>query len=123
MVENTQENFELIDEAKEIDNDYWLFHIKDYPSRLTTRLLTLLKGAPQGKAGYCIVHTKDLDKSEVIFAGSLVKSYSKLKNQKKVKIIYIQIKYINKTKTIDEVLLNQKQNVITILNINLKIYF
>lgn len=74
---NAQENFELIDEAKEIDDDYWWFHLEDHPS-----------GEPQGKAGHCIVHTKDLDKSEVIFAGSLVKSHSKLKNQKSKYNIY-----------------------------------
>jgi len=93
---NAQENFQLIDEANEINSDYWWFHLEDYPS------------------GHCIVHAKDLDKSNVIFAGSLVKSYSKLKNQKKVNIIYLQIKYIRKTKTVGEVILNQKPNVITL---------
>ena len=93
---NAQENFKLIDEANEINSDYWLFHLEDHPS------------------GHCIVHTKDLDKSVLIFAGSLVKSHSKLKNQKKVKIIYLQIKYIKKTKTVGEVILNLKPNVITL---------
>jgi predicted ribosome quality control (RQC) complex YloA/Tae2 family protein len=93
---NAQENFQLIDEANKINSDYWWFHLEDYPS------------------GHCIVHTKDLDKSVLIFAGSLVKSHSKLKNQKKVKIIYVQIKYIRKTKTVGEVILNQKPNVITL---------
>ena len=40
-----------------------------------------------------------INKSMIIFAGSLVKEYSKLKNNKKVKIIYTQIKNITKTKT------------------------
>ncbi len=93
---NAQENFKLIDEANEINSDYWWFHLEDHPS------------------GHCIVHTKDLDKSVLIFAGSLVKSHSKLKNQKKVKIIYLQIKYIKKTKTVGEVILNLKPNVITL---------
>ena len=93
---NAKENFLLIDEANDINSDYWWFHVEDNPS------------------GHCIVHTKDIDKSNVIFAGSLVKSYSKLKNQKKVKIIYVQIKDIRKTKTLGEVILNQKPNVITI---------
>jgi len=93
---NAQENFKLIDEANEIDSDYWWFHLEDHSS------------------GHCIVHTKDLNKSVILLAGSLVKSHSKLKNQKKVKIIYIQIKYIRKTKTVGEVILNQKPNVITI---------
>jgi len=75
---NAQENFKLIDEAKEIDDDYWWFDLEDHPSGESQT-----KFEPQGKAGHCIVHTKDLDKSEVIFAGSLVKSHSKLKNQKK----------------------------------------
>jgi predicted ribosome quality control (RQC) complex YloA/Tae2 family protein len=93
---NAKENFELIDEANNINSDYWWFHLEDYPS------------------GHCIIHTTEIDKSNIIFAGTLVKSYSKLKYQKKVKIIYIQIKNIRKTKTIGEVLLNEKPNVITI---------
>lgn len=93
---NAQENFQLIDEANEIDSGYWWFHLEDHPS------------------GHCLVHTKDLDKSIIIFAGFLVKSHSKLKNQKKVKIIYLQIKDIRKTKTVGEVLLCQKPNVITL---------
>lgn len=93
---NAEENFKLIDEAYDINSDYWWFHLEDHPS------------------GHCIVHTKDLDKSVVIFAGSLVKSYSKLKNQKKINIIYVQIKDIRKTKTLGEVILNKKPNVITL---------
>jgi predicted ribosome quality control (RQC) complex YloA/Tae2 family protein len=93
---NAQENFKLIDEASEINSDYWWFHLEDHPS------------------GHCIVHSRDINKSVLIFAGSLVKSYSKLKNQKKVKIIYVQIKYIKKTKTVGEVILNEKPNVITL---------
>jgi predicted ribosome quality control (RQC) complex YloA/Tae2 family protein len=93
---NAKENFLLIDEANNINGDYWWFHLEDHPS------------------GHCIVHDKNIDKSSVVFAGSLVKSYSKLKNQKKVKIIYVQIKNIMKTKTLGEVILNQKPNVITI---------
>ena len=93
---NAKENFELIDEANDINSDYWWFHLEDHPS------------------GHCLVHTDQIDKTIAVFAGSLVKSYSKLKNQKKVKIIYIQVKHIKKSKTIGEVILNQKPNVITI---------
>ncbi len=93
---NAKENFELIDEANDINPDYWWFHLEDHPS------------------GHCIVHTDEIDKQIAIFAGTLVKSHSKLKDQKKVKIIYIQIKNLKKTKTMGEVILNQKPNVITI---------
>ncbi len=93
---NAQENFKLLDEANQINSDYWWFHLEDHPS------------------GHCIVYTKDLDKSIVIFAGTLVKYYSKLKNQNNVKIIYTKIKFIRKSKTIGEVILNKKPNVITL---------
>lgn len=86
---NAKENFELIDEANDIDPDYWWFHLENNPS------------------GHCIVHSTEIDKSKAIIAGSLVKSYSKLKDQKKVRVIYTQIKYIKKTKTLGEVELKQ----------------
>jgi predicted ribosome quality control (RQC) complex YloA/Tae2 family protein len=93
---NAKENYQLIDEATDINSDYWWFHLEHYPS------------------GHCVVHTKDMDRACAIFAASLVKSYSKLKHQKNVKILYIQIKDIRKTKTIGEVVLNKKPNVITL---------
>ena len=93
---NANENFKLIDEATDINSDYWWFHLKDHPS------------------GHCIVHTDQIDKSTAIFAGTLVKSKSKLKDQKKVKIIYTQIKNIRKTKTKGEVKLIEEPIEITI---------
>ena len=93
---NAKENFELIDEANDINSDYWWFHLKDHPS------------------GHCIVHSDQMDKSKAIFAGTLVKLTSKLKDEKKVKIIYTQIKNITKTKTKGEVKLIQEPIEITI---------
>ena len=43
-----------------------------------------------------------------IFAGNLVKEHSKLKNNKKVKVIFTQIKNIVKTKTVGTVILKKK---------------
>ena len=45
---NAKENFILIDEANDINSDYWWFHLEDHPS------------------GHCIVHDKNIDKSSVI---------------------------------------------------------
>lgn len=78
------ENHQLIDEADE--NDWW-FHLNDYPS------------------GHCIVKVEKLDREMIIYASQIVKEYSKLKNNKKVEVIYTQIKNIRKTKTLGEVIL------------------
>lgn len=93
---NAKENFKLIDEANYINDNYWWFHIENHPS------------------GHCIVHTELMDKTIVQSATSLVKQYSKLKDQKKVKIIYTQIKWVKKNKTIGEVILLKKPMTISI---------
>jgi predicted ribosome quality control (RQC) complex YloA/Tae2 family protein len=87
---NAKENFVLIDEAYKLNDNYWWFHLEDHPS------------------GHCIVHTETIDKSISQYAASLVKQYSKLKEQKKVKIIYTQIKFVKKNKTMGEVKLLNK---------------
>ena len=85
---NAKENFQLIDEALEIDSDFWWFHLNDTPS------------------GHCIIFSKELDKSMIINASNMVKEHSKEKNKRKVKIIYCQVKNIKKTKTMGEVIVN-----------------
>ncbi len=93
---NAKENFELIDEAVDINPEFWWFHLEDHPS------------------GHCLVHSEQMDKQMAQIAGSLVKSNSKLKDQKKVKIIYTQVKNIKKTKTLGEVILLNKPMIITL---------
>ena len=86
---NAKENFNLIDEATDINYNFWWFHLNAHPS------------------GHCIVCCENLDEEIILFASNLVKSGSKLKKQPKVKIIYTQIKNIKKMKTIGEVQLLQ----------------
>lgn len=93
---NAKENFLLIDEATIINDNYWWFHLEDHPS------------------GHCVVHTDCMDKQIAQLAGCLVKQYSKLKDYKKVKIIYCQIKNVRKNKTMGEVTLLTKPYSITI---------
>lgn len=93
---NAVENFMLIDEAEYNNDNYWWFHIDDHPS------------------GHCIIETESIDKNMVLFAGDLVKKNSKLKNHKKIKIIYTQIKNIKKTKTMGQVILLDKPMSITL---------
>jgi predicted ribosome quality control (RQC) complex YloA/Tae2 family protein len=87
---NAKENFQLIDEATILNDNYWWFHLDDHQS------------------GHCIVHSEVVDNNMIMIAGNLVKQHSKLKNEKKVKIIYTQIKNIQKMKTMGEVKLLDK---------------
>ena len=90
---NAKENFKLIDEA--IPDDWW-FHLGDYPS------------------GHCIIDSNTIDKSMIIFAGNLVKEYSKLNSCKNIKIVYTQIKNIKKTKTLGQVIVKKYEGEIII---------
>ena len=90
---NAKENFKLIDEA--ISDDWW-FHLCDYPS------------------GHCIIDSNTIDKSMIIFAGNLVKEYSKLNNSKNIKIVYTQVKNIKKTKTLGQVIVKKYEGEIII---------
>lgn len=82
--QNAKENHLLIDNAD--PNDWW-FHIDNSPS------------------GHCIVESIDVNNELIIQAANFVKEHSKLKNNKKVKIIYTQIKNIKKTKNPGQVIL------------------
>lgn len=90
---NAKENFELIDDA---DQEDWWFHLSDEPS------------------GHCIIDSSTVDKDMIIFASSLVKEYSKFKNNKKVKVVYTQVKNITKTKTLGQVIVKKYEGEITI---------
>lgn len=93
---NAKENFELIDDAQDANPDYWWFHLEGHPS------------------GHCIIYCADITNQMVSFAANLVKQYSKLKSDKKVKIIYTQIKHVKKTKTLGQVLLQGPTKIISI---------
>ena len=93
---NAKENFELIDNAKDINPEYLWFHLDNHPS------------------GHCIIYSKDVTDHMIKFAARLVKQYSKLKADKKVKIIYAQIKYVKKTNIIGKVLLQGPSNNISV---------
>jgi predicted ribosome quality control (RQC) complex YloA/Tae2 family protein len=78
---NANENFTLIDDA---DKDYWWVHLSNFPSG-------------------------EINKDIIIFAANLVKSYSKLKNMKNVKVTYTHVKNVTKTKIVGMVnITNQK---------------
>jgi len=79
---NAKENQLLIDTS---DKDHWWFHLDDYPS------------------GHCVIESNNINKEMRHYAANLVKQYSKYKN-KKLKIVYTQIKNLKNTKTTGEVI-------------------
>ena len=79
--ENAKENHLLIDNAD--PNDWW-FHLDNYPS------------------GHCIVENDKLTDDIIMKASKFVKENSKFKNIK-IKLIYLQIKHLKKTKNLGEV--------------------
>ena len=85
---NARENFELIDSADK--NDWW-FHLDEYPS------------------GHVIVDSNIINEEIKIFAGKLVKNYSKMKDKNNIKIVFTQIKNVVKTKIIGTVILKQSE--------------
>jgi len=90
MGQNAQENWDLIDKSEE--NDWW-FHLQDYPS------------------SHVVIHTqdyvkkkKDLDRKTIKYAALLCKQNSKMKSEKKVEVIYTQIKNVEKTEDVGSVM-------------------
>ena len=87
MGQNAQENWDLIDKSEE--NDLW-FHLQDYPS------------------SHVVIHVlgkkkKDLDRKTIKYAALLCKQNSKMKSEKKVEVIYTQIKNVEKTEDVGSV--------------------
>ena len=93
---NSTENFQLIDMAKEENENYWWFHLDNMPS------------------GHCVIYSENPNKNQIKMAGLFVKENSKAKYFKKVPIIYTQLKNVKKTKTIGEVILKGNTKMIKI---------
>ena len=91
--QNAKENHSLIDYAD--PNDWW-FHLNDLPS------------------GHCIVEKLELNKNLIKEVALIVKKNTKYKDIKKVKVKYLQIKNIKKTKNPGEVTLLKTGNIIII---------
>jgi predicted ribosome quality control (RQC) complex YloA/Tae2 family protein len=83
--QNAKENFDLIDQALITNKDYWWFHLDDYPS------------------GHCIIETTKITNQIINNAERLIKMHSKYDSMKGLKIVYTQIKNINKTNIIGQV--------------------
>nr|QFG74330.1 MAG: protein of unknown function DUF814 [Megaviridae environmental sample] len=92
--QNAKENHLIIDSS---EPDDWWFHLDNYPS------------------GHCIIESNEVDRELILYAATLVAEHSKYRNNKKLKIIYTQIKNIKKTKTCGEVKILSEKGVNSIL--------
>ena len=59
---NAIENFKLIDDAVELNDNFWWFHLNDYPS------------------GHCVIYNEDIEKHMLIYANDSRK-YAKICRQ------------------------------------------
>jgi hypothetical protein len=62
-------------------------------------------------SGHCVVESVDINNDIILYCSNLVKQYSKLKNMKKVKITYTQIKNVSKTKVVGMVTITNEKYV------------
>jgi len=94
---DAQDNWDLIDKSEE--NDIW-FHLEDESSP------------------HVVIHVqddikkkKDLSKKTIKYAALLCKQNSKMKSERKVSIIYTQIKNVKKDKEIGSVIINESSRI------------
>ena len=95
--QSKEENWKLIDMSEQ--SDIW-FHLAEHPSC------------------HVIIRNNDMNKKNVLssktihYAASLCKEHSKLKNFKKIAVIYTNIKYITKGKEIGSVYTKKTKKII-----------
>ena len=94
--QNSKENHQIIDEAKE--TDIWL-HLSNLPS--CHAIITSINGSP-------------IERNVIIYAANLVKLNTKYKKHKAIKVDYISVKNVKKTKNPGEVILKRKPSIIKI---------
>ena len=99
--QSAKENWELLDKAKKINQNFIWFHLNSFPSP------------------YVIMHASCTDISNtalktdiLLYGANLCKDYSKYKFFKDLKILYMPIKNISKSNTIGEVIIKGKGKII-----------
>ena len=98
--QNAQDNWNILDEAYKINNNFIWFHLNSFPS------------------GYVIMYSTNEELSDNSFndylnyGAALCKENSKYKNLKDIKICYTSLKKLNKTLKIGEVSIKGKKNII-----------
>jgi predicted ribosome quality control (RQC) complex YloA/Tae2 family protein len=91
--ENQKENDTLV---KECDGGDTWFHVANHPS------------------GHAIYTGDEPSNDAIARVAALVKQQSKLKDLKKVKVNYIQLKHVKPTKTLGQVMLAKSPGIVTV---------
>ena len=95
---NAKENTQLVKETNLSNPSYIWFHLDGVPSP------------------HLIVHSDNLEKKHIIQAATYVKSYSssRYRNLHKIKVNYIEVKFVKPTPTMGQVTLLKKPKNITV---------
>ncbi len=100
--QNAQENWHLLDEAMSINNNYIWFHLNSFPSPYVIMYTTLEE-----------LENSDISTNQYLqFGAELCKENSKYKFLKDIKIMYVPIKKLTKTKKVGEVNVSGKTKLI-----------
>ena len=102
--QNAKENWKILDEANNINQNYIWFHLDSFPSPYVIMMSTI----------------NDLEKESntvndyINFGANLCKEYSKYKYLNDLKIMYVPIHKLFKSDIIGEVIVNGKSKIIKI---------
>ncbi len=98
--QNAQENWNILEQANNINSNYIWFHLNSFPSCYVIMYSTLND-------------LNDNSYNEYLnYGAELCKNNSKYKNMKNIKICYTSLKKLEKTQKIGEVIINGKKNII-----------
>ena len=98
--QNAQDNWNILDEAYKINNNFIWFHLNSFPSCYVIMYSTNEELRDNSFNDY------------LNYGASLCKQNSKYKNLKDIKICYTSLKKLSKTQKIGEVTIKGKKNII-----------
>ena len=98
--QNAQENWNILDEAYKINNNYIWFHLNSFPSCFVIMYLS-------------IEELRDTSLNDYLtYGANLCKQNTKYRNLNDLKICYTSLKKLKKTNKIGEIIISGKRNII-----------
>ena len=103
---NAKENWDLLDHYKKIDDEYIWFHLNSFASCYVIMCYNIKLNNDNLE--------EDIIKEILYFGGDICKNNTKYKNVPNIKICYTELKKLNKTNKIGEVIVSGKKKLLTI---------
>ena len=103
---NAKENWEILDNMKNLNEDYLWFHLNSFPSPYV--IMNCTKNEMEK------IYNKNQIKDILEFGAKLCKENSKYKFLNDLKILYMPLKKLEKGEKIGEVIISGKKNIITL---------